>query len=318
VGQGIAGWVAEHARPALVDDARADGRHEHGMAARIGYAARTILCVPLVHEERAIGAIELINREGRDRFSEHDVKVLTLIAGQAARAISIQRAREERLKAERLSTLGQMLAGILHDLKTPVTVAGGYVQLMSMEEDRAKREQYSEQVVRQLGQLDEMTREVLAFARGERKILLRPVHLNGFMAGIEEQLQSEFAGSGVALAIDVRYRGAIHADEGKLRRLIFNIARNARQAMPNGGRFEVVVDREGDYVVLRLADDGPGIPEALRHRVFEAFVTTGKPDGTGLGLAIVKRIVDEHNGRIELTSEPGRGATFVVRLPIGQ
>ena len=111
------------------------------------------------------------------------------------------------------------------------------------------------------------------------------------------------------------YEGPARFDEVKLRRAIVNVARNAGQAMAHGGRFDVHVSRLGGRLVFRMSDDGPGIPEEIRDRLFESFATHGKEDGTGLGLAIVKRIAEEHGGSIRCRTRSGKGTTFTLAIP---
>ncbi|MCK5796545.1 MAG: ATP-binding protein, partial [Deltaproteobacteria bacterium] len=95
-----------------------------------------------------------------------------------------------------------------------------------------------------------------------------------------------------------------------------NIARNAAQAMPEGGTFRIGVEARDDRLHLSFADTGVGVPEELKARLFEAFATAGKEDGTGLGLAIVQKIVEEHAGEISYTSAPDEGTTFTIFLPL--
>jgi signal transduction histidine kinase len=104
-------------------------------------------------------------------------------------------------------------------------------------------------------------------------------------------------------------------DARLVRQAILNVAVNAVQAMPRGGRLRVRVRRDGDAALLELQDSGAGISEEVRHRMFEPFFTT-KASGTGLGLAVVKRIVDGHGGEITVTSPPGGGTVFTVRFPL--
>ena len=122
---------------------------------------------------------------------------------------------------------------------------------------------------------------------------------------------------GIELVVDVQDKGTARFDEGKLLRVIHNLARNAEEAMADrGGRFTIKVtrDKEEDTVVMTFSDTGPGIPKEIEHRLFQSFVTSGKKGGTGLGLAIVKKIVEEHGGTITVSTSQ-RGATFRLRLP---
>jgi signal transduction histidine kinase len=117
--------------------------------------------------------------------------------------------------------------------------------------------------------------------------------------------------------VSTGYTGVARFDETKLRRAIFNLARNAIDAMPKGGRFLVSVEREGDELVFRAQDNGPGIPPEIADRLFESFVTSGKKHGTGLGLAIVRKIAQEHGGAVSCKTKPGKGTTFEIRIPLG-
>jgi signal transduction histidine kinase len=104
-------------------------------------------------------------------------------------------------------------------------------------------------------------------------------------------------------------------DETKIRRALYNIASNARDAMEAGGELTITTDTLDNMVEFRLSDTGPGIPQEIRDTLFEPFVTHGKPTGTGLGLAIAQKTVRDHGGTIAVESEPGQGATFIIRVP---
>ena len=290
--------------------------------------ARSILAVPLLaprggdddDEPATLGAIELVNKRTPTGagFDDGDLRLLTLIAGQVSRAISIARNREERLHSERLASIGQMMSGVLHDLKTPMTIVSGYAQLMASSDDGEQRNHYAELILKQFDLMSSMTRELLQFARGESQLLVRKVYLQKWLPEVRAQLEREFAGKKIDLVVEDRYKGAAMFDENKMFRVIHNLARNAAQAMESGGTFRITIDTDGPELMLAFADTGPGIPEAMAGRMFEAFATSGKRDGTGLGLAIVKKIVDEHHGRISYESQRGAGTTFRVALPLAR
>jgi len=316
-GEGIAGWVSREGVPVLSNDPARDPRHKWPIAEAVRFAARSILCVPLRAEETSLGAFELINKRGGD-FTEDDLKLVTLVAGLVSRAIQQARMRQAHERAQRLADLGQMVSGILHDLKTPMTIISGYVQLMTQEKAKEDRERYSEAVLRQLEHVNAMAREVLAFARGESGILARKVYVHKFVEDVKELLSRELSSRNISLQVHLGYRGVARFDEAKIRRAIYNIARNAMEAMGEGGTFTFGIDAEDGWLVMTLSDTGPGIPEEIRDRLFESFVTQGKVGGTGLGLAIVKKIVDDHQGEIAFESSPGSGTTFRIRIPLSE
>jgi len=118
------------------------------------------------------------------------------------------------------------------------------------------------------------------------------------------------------LVRELHYTGPLLVDEVKLRRALYNIASNARDAMEAGGSLTISTSQTDGGVELRLRDTGPGIPDTIHDTLFEPFVTCGKAMGTGLGLAIAKKTVEDHGGTIAVESVLGHGATFIVRLPL--
>lgn len=318
-GEGICGWVAAHGEPQIVNDVRRDQRHSRKLEDDIGYHPRSVMCVPLRWED-GVGALELLNKaRGEADFTEDDLKLAAVIAGHVSSAIGLARARERREREERLSTIGQLLSGVLHDLKTPITVISGAVQLLVTERDEVKRQTLADRVVRQVGVINSLIRETLAFARGETSLWVRKVYLQKYFGDLEEQLAQEFRGRGMTVKLELHDRGIAHFDQHKLQRALHNLARNAAEALGGkAGTLTLSVDRRQSdgALVISVTDDGPGISEEIRGRLFESFATFGKAGGTGLGLAIVRKIVQDHGGSIEVESRPGH-TTFTLSLPQG-
>ena len=316
-GEGICGWVATHGEPQIVNDVHRDDRHSRELEDDIGYHPRSVLCVPLRWED-GVGALELLNKSrGEADFTEDDLKLAAVIAGQVSSAIGLARGRERREREERLSTIGQLLSGVIHDLKTPITVISGATQLLVAERDEAKRQSLADRVVRQVGMINSLIRETLGFARGETSLWVRKVYLHKFFGDLEEQLTQEFRARGMTVKLDLKDRGVAHFDQHKIQRALHNLARNALEAFAGKpGTFTIGVDRRaGDgALVITVSDDGPGISEEIRGRLFESFATYGKAGGTGLGLAIVKKIILDHGGSIDVDSRPGL-TTFTLIIP---
>ena len=315
-GQGISGWVAEHGRPQIVNDANGDPRHSTHISDEVGYHPKSVLCVPLRWDDGS-GALQLLNKSGgRSPFVDDDLKMATVIAGHLSTAISQSQSRAQKARQERLTTLGRFLSSMLHDLKTPLTVISGYTQMLVQESDESERRELAASIRRQVQLLTTMMGETLAFAKGERRILIRRVYLHSFFEDLAEQLKPDLAERGIRLELALGDRGIAHFDEEKMQRVFHNLARNAAEAIGERGgvcRIEVDRDDEGN-LVLTFADDGPGVSEEIRERLFESFTTHGKKGGTGLGLANVQSIVEDHGGSVTVDSEPGRTA-FQIVLP---
>jgi signal transduction histidine kinase len=288
------------------------------LAEQVEVTLESTLCVPIKSGDDILGALQLLNRRHQVGYTTNDLKLLTVLAGQVTSLVRRVQARVEELNANRLAAIGQALSGVVHDLRTPVTIISGNAQLMVDEEDPTERQASAETIAQQVNVIRSMTNEVLSFARGQSNLLLQKVQLHPMIESVEEGLRQEFDGRNIELRVDQEYRGPARIDEGKIRRAIFNVARNAHQAMPNGGKFHIRIqhDTETNQVVFELADTGLGIPDDIRHTVFESFVSSGKRSGTGIGLAIVKKIVEEHEGSVDFDSDPA-GTTFRLRIPRG-
>lgn len=272
---------------------------------------------PILDGDRVIGAFALVNRKtAAHRDDQADRRLAVLIAGQVSRAVVRLAERRDAQVRDRMMTIGHMLSGVLHDLKGPMTIISGYAQLMASTESTDERASMAASIRRQVEQFNDMTREVMAFARGERRVFARKVYLDKFVRSVTEALEPEFRDRGVEFVVDNRARRTAWFDEAKMVRVVTNIARNARQALGDHGTFTwTIEDADDGGTRFVLADDGPGIPTAIRPRLFEAFTTSGKKDGTGLGLAIVRRIVDDHGGCVGFETEDGMGTTFTIHLP---
>ena len=311
---GIAGQVAQDGIPRIVHDAERESAVARELAARYGYRSRSLCAAPIQSEGQILGVLELLNKRDGD-FGDDDVKLLTLLGGQAGRSLRLARDRAARERDDRLRLLGQTIASVLHDLRSPLTIVQSYAELMAEEPDLSQRREYSEAVGRQVVGISQMTREVLAYLRGESAFLPTQVHLDRFLGDLREVLTRELSPKNIELRLDQRTQGKIRIDEGKLKRAVINLARNAAEAMPGGGTFTIATWKEGERILLSFADTGSGIPEQIRDKLFEPFVTQGKRDGTGLGLAIVKQVVEAHGGQVRFETTPGKGTTFTFSLP---
>jgi signal transduction histidine kinase/putative methionine-R-sulfoxide reductase with GAF domain len=317
-GHGFIGWALRNNEVVMSVDTRDDPRNDEQLNEVMGFEPTSCVAVPLEGEDTApLGAVALYNRRAPQGFTEDDRALLVLVAANASTAIRLQVSREAREREERLTTIGRLLSGVIHDLKTPLTVISGYVQLMQQAESKEQRDEFAELILKQFDHISAMQRDVLEFARGEKSVLVRKVYLAKFFSDVKAALEGQLAYHDVELVIDVQDKGTARFDEGKILRVIHNLARNAAEAMADkGGKFTIRVARDKDdgAVVMTFMDTGPGIPKEIEHRLFQSFVTSGKRGGTGLGLAIVKKIAEEHGGTIAVSSST-KGARFELRLP---
>jgi len=335
-GTGICGWVAKNRQPKMVNDVSADERHRVDVAHSVGYHPRSVLAVPLFwtepgelggEEREGEGALELLNKhKGSGPFTDDDVRLATLMASNISNAISLAKARERTEREERLSGIGQLLSSVLHDLKTPMAVIAGYTRELESETDPAVRAKASQTILKQVDLINAMTRETIAFARGDRSVWLRKVYLKQFFEEVMGQLQRELEPKGVDIELVLEDRGVARIDQHKIQRAVHNLARNAAEAIGppharrRGGKVTLKVSRllPEDSLVIEVADDGPGIPDEIRERLFDSFITHGKEGGSGLGLAVVRKVAADHGGSVEVESVPGHTVFRLVLPQTGQ
>ncbi len=282
----------------------------------LGIEVKSSVAMPLEgSDDSPIGALALYNATRQGGFSQDARALLRLISANASTAVRLFVSRIEREQGRRLSSLGRLFSGIVHDLRGPLAVISGYAQLMATTDDRATRGEQAKVILKQFDAIAAMQREILEFARGERSLLIRRLFLEKFFNEVEQQLQRDLEGTKVKMQLELKDRGTARFDELKISRVIANLARNAIEAMSErGGTLTLRVERDGDDLVITVADTGRGIPEEVRRKLFASFVTSGKRGGTGLGLSIVKKIVDDHRGTVSAESSAA-GTKFIVRLP---
>jgi two-component system sensor histidine kinase PilS (NtrC family) len=229
------------------------------------------------------------------------------------------RALEESLRAsERLATIGEMAAAFAHELRNPLAAISGSVEMLRERDyDDADRVRLESIVLREIERLDALVTDVLEYARPSPPQRVR-VDVAGLVRDLVEFLRADAAWRENELRLESPARLEAVLDGGQVRQMLWNLLRNAVEASPTDAPVELAVSEAkangGRAVCICVRDHGPGMPESERAAAFEPFRTT-KAKGTGLGLAVVSRIVEAHEGTVELTGAPGGGALARVVLP---
>jgi len=273
------------------------------------------LPLPITYRDRPLGVLFV---EGEEPLESDTLRLLSTLTLQAATALGNIHLNQERIHFERLSAVGRMIGSVAHDLRSPLTALRGYAgMLANLDLDENERRAYGSYVTEECDRLDHMVEELLELTRGgtfERVPELLP--LNPYLEAFADRLRTQFSERGVRVELSLEYPGAVLLDKPRMDRALWNVANNACQAMPDGGRLTIRTEARSDELVLSVEDEGTGIPETVQHRIFEPFFSYGKSTGIGLGMLIAKNIVQEHDGDVFVKSEPGAGTKVSFHLPL--
>ncbi|MTJ81271.1 MAG: two-component system sensor histidine kinase AtoS [Telmatospirillum sp.] len=217
------------------------------------------------------------------------------------------------MRADRLAALGELMAGIAHEIRNPLTSIRGFMQHLETSDDINEWKQFAPLIIRQVDSLNRIITDLLEFSR-HRPPCVGSVRLNGL---IQEVTMLAGKKGTTEIVLDLSPEApVIEADGESLKQVVLNLVLNAIQAAPDGGQVTIRTGRlPPDEVFIAVIDDGIGIATENLEKVFDPFFST-KPTGTGLGLAMVRRIVDAHHGRIDIKSEVGQGTCITVILPV--
>jgi signal transduction histidine kinase len=328
------GEVVSTVRPAA-DPARP------GPAPLASGTPQTVVCLPLRSPRagagesggfpRALGVLYVDNAGSAEPFSSDALRTAEALARHAALAIEnaqlfereqrtieeLQHAQKQLLQSEKLATIGQMAAGIAHELNTPLTYIMGNLELLELQELTPPQREMLSSIARGSERIKALAHRLLAFSRPAREEMA-PLVPNDVVERSLELCEYQISSGRVTLVkrLDPGLPRVLGVSN-QLEMALINLVVNAVHAMgETGGTLTVSTRRRGDDVEIAVSDEGPGIPERIRASIFEPFVTT-KPEGkgTGLGLSTVLMIVERHKGRVDYTTGERAGTTFRITLP---
>lgn len=257
---------------------------------------------------------------------ENVIKVLShrvndLLESMDTTQLELEKSRENLLQAKKLAVVGKLAAGMAHSIRNPFTSVK--MRLFSLERTLQLSDSQQEDfdvISEEIRHIDTIVQNFLEFSRPP-KLAMQPISPSAVVDTVVQLLSHRLKSYEVTLTtVRDEVLPVVNADPDQLKEVLVNLVINACEAMEKGGAItiEELVSRNPSgqrEAVIRIADNGPGIPASLREKVFEPFFTT-KEEGTGLGLSIAKRIVNEHEGWLDIAATQGRGTTMVVTLPI--
>jgi two-component system, NtrC family, sensor kinase len=293
-------------------------------------AAEEILVMPLFGKRGLIGAMTVDNRRGGGRFAADDVTLIEGLSNQASIAVEnarlvddLRRSREQVRRADRLGSLGMLAAGLAHEINNPLVAINTFLAMAPAkraEQDVEFWGEYHALTMREVDRIRELLRTMRRLGQGGASSMPNEIFAPGEVASEVVTLLAREAELGhVNLSLEVHpATPKIAAARDQIHQVILNLVLNALSVTPAEGAVRVRTGpaASGEGVEIEVADTGPGIPPEHLEQIFDPFFTTKGPEATGLGLMVCHRIATDHRGTIEVTSREGRGAAFLVRLPL--
>jgi GAF domain-containing protein len=328
-GRAIADGVTVH-----IPDVLQDPLYQRHDVARVG-GYRTILAVPMLRAGSPIGVLTLSRTGEAKPFTEKQIELVTMFADQAVIAIeNVRLFNEIQEKSAQLEVANkhksEFLANMSHELRTPLNAIIGFSEVLSERmfgEVNEKQAEYLNDIHESGRHLLSLINDILDLSKieaGRMELELSTFHLPTAISNAMTLIRERAQRHGIQLELDVDERlGEFNGDERKFKQIMLNLLSNAVKFTPDGGRVAVSAKNGADQVEIAVKDTGIGIAPEDQAAVFEEFKQVGrdrlrKAEGTGLGLALTKRFVELHGGEIRLTSEPGKGSTFSIRLPLAR
>ncbi|VBB06707.1 pas fold-4 [Lucifera butyrica] len=228
----------------------------------------------------------------------------------------LENLRNEYARLDRLKLIGEMAAGVAHEIRNPMTVVKGYLQVLTNKAEPDLQERYSI-IMNELNRIDTIVTDFLSLARN-KTVTKEICNLNNIIAGTFPLLQADAAESGIEIKLNLaEVVPELLLNEKEIKQVLFNLSRNSIQAMQPKGLLRIETKVSANAVKLIVADNGCGIEADYLNKIFDPFFTT-KDTGTGLGLAICQSIVERHAGKIEVQSKVGKGTSFFITFPTSE
>jgi signal transduction histidine kinase/pSer/pThr/pTyr-binding forkhead associated (FHA) protein len=321
ISQNIISHVLDKKESVLIDDAMADSKF--GLAESVVmHNIRSAMCSPLRGRTRIVGIIHA-DTTGSGEFNQEDLMLLDAIGNAAGIAVENAQLYKDKIQNERLAAMGQAISGLSHYIKNIVAAmdtSHAMVEKALVAEDLSLINRVWKILRRSNQRISNLVLDMLAYSK-ERKPDTQPCPLNDVCKEAAELCHDRIKTKHgtLHLALDPKLP-KIQADPQGIHRCLLNLLTNAIDALDeDGGEVKISTQSQGENeVLITVEDNGTGMPEKIRQRIFDVFFSTKGSQGTGLGLAVTKKIIDEHGGKIEAQSTPDQGTTFTIRLPIGK
>lgn len=346
IGKGVAGWVMKHGKPLHLGEDL--GAYRFSDFVEKEKKITSSLCVPLMVKNKPKGVLN-INLTDKDRkFTESDLKLVSIFAENAAIAIEkaelyeelkkktetlektieeLKKTQDQLIQSEKLRALGNLASGVAHDFNNVLAAILGRTQLLLrkvQDPELLKWLKVIEQLTNDGAQTVERMQKFASTHRARSEKDFQELDLNEIVQEVigitrpKWKDEAELKGIKIEIETDLRRLSKPIGNASEIKEVLTNMIFNSIEALPEGGKIIIKTRMRGENVQILVSDNGLGMIEEVKKKVFEPFFTTKRDKSNGLGLSVAYGIVTRHNGEITVESQPGEGTTFTITLPVKQ
>ena len=346
IGKSVAGWVMQHGKPLhLGEDLEA---YHFSDFVKKKSKITSSFCVPLMVKNKAKGVLNVNLMSGDRKFTENDLKLVSIFADNAAIAIEkaelygelkkktetlektieeLKTTQDQLIQSEKLRALGNLASGVAHDFNNVLAAILGRTQLLmrkAQDQDLVKWLKVIEQLANDGAETVERMQKFARTQRAQSEKDFQELDINGIVQDVIEitrpkwKDEAELKGIKIEIKTNLGKLSQIIGNASEIKEVLTNLIFNSIQALPDGGKIMIKTKMQKDNVQISVTDNGLGMIEEMKKKIFEPFFTTKRGKRNGLGLSVAYGIITRHNGEITVESQPGEGTTFTIKLPAKQ
>lgn len=320
--EGIAGWVYRNNKPLVCNDLTHDGRFANRVDSSVDFVTRSILAVPLTHEQKVIGVFELVNKKSDAGFTDRDLALSEGIAAQVALTLERIRLINENMTVNRLATIGETVTGLAHYIKNILTGLDGTKHIIgtALRNDEFGRIHKLWPVLENsIHKISSLTLDMLEFSKDRRPDYTLK-NINDVVREIFELCEKKAASQNTTLRIECdKMIPASYFDATGIFRCLLNMITNSLDACMRIPQpvITIATQLDDDHIIITVTDNGCGMPaDVIEKILLSKFFSTKGSRGTGLGVPVIRKIVNEHMGTLSILSKENEGTTFRIRIPV--
>lgn len=319
-GEGVCGYVFKTGLPIIENDPVNSEIFSDRADRKSNFHTRNLIGVPLKIKEKIIGVVELVNKKSSG-FDEDDMELLKLVATQISLALERARLVEEKIKVERLASIGETIAGLSHYIKNILTglQGGSYIINKHLKKVSSRKLETGWRILSSsIERISSLVLDMLYYSK-ERK----PEYIKTNLDEMVNELFDLFRERAEKQNISLHFQETgnipeVFLDPKSIYRCLVNLVSNSLDALDGkeAGNIWIKTEIAGSELIISVVDDGVGMDYSTQKKLFTKFFSTKGASGSGLGLPITMKIISEHNGEIEVNSQPEKGTEFIIKLPL--